>query len=191
METVVRKIDSIIPYENNAKIHTTSQIKSVARSIQEFGYVQPIVIDEAGVIIIGHCRFEAIKLLGKEEVECVIATGLTSEQVNALRLIDNKTNESDWDMTLLNEELRELTDTFDMENLGFSVLDLISLNSYEPDELALEDEETYSNNAEEQLLSTRVILHYDTEDEEDWLRQVLEADNDLGVVVYVRNLMEE
>ena len=67
--------------------------------------MQPIVIDRDGVIVIGHCRALAAKKLGMKEVPCVCVDDLTSEQVNALRLVDNKSNESDWDYDLLADEL--------------------------------------------------------------------------------------
>lgn len=67
--------------------------------------MQPIVVDRDDVIIIGHCRALAAKKLGMDEVPCVSMDDLTPEQVNALRLVDNKSNESDWDFDLLAEEL--------------------------------------------------------------------------------------
>lgn len=70
--------------------------------------MQPIVIDRDGVIVIGHCRALAAKKLGMKEVPCVCVDDLTPEQVNALRLVDNKSNESDWDFDLLKDELPEL-----------------------------------------------------------------------------------
>lgn len=87
------------------KKHDKRQINNVAESIKQYGFVQPIVIDRNGVIVIGHCRALAAKKLGMEEVPCVCVDDLTPEQVNALRLVDNKSNESDWDFDLLADEL--------------------------------------------------------------------------------------
>lgn len=95
----------IVPYAKNAKKHDNRQINNVAESIKQYGFVQPIVIDRDGVIVIGHCRALAAKKLGMEEVPCVCVDDLTPEQVNALRLVDNKSNESDWDFDLLADEL--------------------------------------------------------------------------------------
>ena len=78
-------IDSIVPYAANAKKHDKRQINNVAESIKQYGFVQPIVIDRDGVIVIGHCRALAAKKLGMEEVPCVCVDDLTPEQVNALR----------------------------------------------------------------------------------------------------------
>lgn len=94
--------------KKNAKKHDGTQIANVAESIKQFGFVQPIVIDKNGVIVIGHCRALAAKKLGLDEVPCVCVDDLTPEQVNALRIVDNKSNESEWDLDLLAEELPEL-----------------------------------------------------------------------------------
>ena len=98
----------IVPYAKNAKKHDNRQINNVAESIKQYGFVKPIVIDRDGVIVIGHCRALAAKKLGMKEVPCVCVDDLTPEQVNALRLVDNKSNESDWDYDLLADELAEL-----------------------------------------------------------------------------------
>ena len=105
MEITNKRIADIIPYDANAKKHDKRQINNVAESIKQYGFVQPIVIDRDGVIVIGHCRAMAAKKLGMEEVPCVCVDDLTPEQVNALRLVDNKSNESDWDFDLLSVEL--------------------------------------------------------------------------------------
>lgn len=105
MEITKRRLADIVPYAANAKKHDKRQINNVAESIKQYGFVQPIVIDRDGVIVIGHCRALAAKKLGMEEVPCVCVDDLTPEQVNALRLVDNKSNESDWDFALLADEL--------------------------------------------------------------------------------------
>lgn len=105
MEVKKRTLSSITAYGKNAKKHDKRQINNVAESIKQYGFVQPIVVDRNGVIVIGHCRALAAKKLGMEEVPCVCVDDLTPEQVNALRLVDNKSNESDWDFDLLADEL--------------------------------------------------------------------------------------
>lgn len=105
MEITKRRLADIVPYAGNAKKHDKRQINNVAESIKQYGFVQPIVIDRDGVIVIGHCRALAAKKLGMKEVPCVCVDDLTPEQVNALRLVDNKSNESDWDFDLLADEL--------------------------------------------------------------------------------------
>ena len=103
-----RLLADIVPYAKNAKKHDNRQINNVAESIKQYGFVQPIVIDRDGVIVIGHCRALAAKKLGMQEVPCVCVDDLTPEQVNALRLVDNKSNESDWDFDLLADEIQGL-----------------------------------------------------------------------------------
>lgn len=120
-------IREIIPYPKNAKKHDKKQIAQVAASIKEFGFNQPIVVDKQNVVIVGHGRLEAAKLLGLTDVP-VITVDLTEEQSKAYRLADNKLNESDWDMGLVIEELKGLSEPM-LELTGFDK-DLI----IEPDE---------------------------------------------------------
>lgn len=102
---------NITPYVLNAKKHPKKQIEQVANSIKEFGMNQPIVVDKQGVIIVGHGRYEALQSLGWEiKPEWVKVVDLTEEQAKAYRLADNKLNESDWDMNLVVEELKGLSD---------------------------------------------------------------------------------
>ena len=108
MNVESRLLADIVPYAKNAKKHDNRQINNVAESIKQYGFVQPIVIDRDGVIVIGHCRALAAKKLGMKEVPCVCVDDLTPEQVNALRIVDNKSNESDWDYDFLADELAEL-----------------------------------------------------------------------------------
>ena len=110
-------IKDIRPYKNNAKKHDETQINNVAESIRQYGFVQPIVIDKDGVIVIGHCRALAAKKLGLKEVPCVCVEDLTEEQVKALRIVDNKSNESEWDFDILPDELAEL----DLSNFSFDI----------------------------------------------------------------------
>ena len=108
METIERKLSELKPYSKNAKKHPLEQVKIVAQSIKEFGWAQPIVVDENNEILIGHGRLKAAKLLKLETAPVYVLEGLSEEQKKKLRLIDNKSNESDWDIELLKEELLEL-----------------------------------------------------------------------------------
>lgn len=119
----------IKPYEKNAKKHPKKQIEQVANSIKEFGMNQPIVVDKHGVIIVGHGRYEALKHLGIEiKDEYIKVVDLTEEQAKAYRLADNKLNESDWEMSLVIDELKGLSPEM-LDLTGFDK-DLI----IEPDE---------------------------------------------------------
>ena len=110
MKTIRKQLAEITPYAKNAKKHSRQQINNVAESIKQYGFVQPIVIDRNGVIVIGHCRALAAQKLGMAEVPCICVDDLTPEQVNALRLVDNKSAEdgASWDFDLLKGELPEL-----------------------------------------------------------------------------------
>jgi DNA modification methylase len=121
------KVAKLKPYKKNAKKHPKKQIQQVADSIKEFGFNQPIVVDKDNVVIVGHGRLEAAKLLKMETVPVMVAD-LTDEQANAYRLADNKLNESDWDMDLVIEELKGLQQPM-IDLTGFDA-DLI----IEPDE---------------------------------------------------------
>lgn len=134
MNVIQKKLSEIVPYAKNAKKHDKKQIANVAESIKQYGFVQPVVIDRDGVIVIGHCRAEAAKKLGMKTVPCVCVDDLTPEQVNALRLVDNKSNESAWDMDLLAEELPELDlSAFDFDwGLRDELDDSVIEDNYEP-----------------------------------------------------------
>ena len=111
--------DALKPYPGNAKQHPAAQVDHIANSIREFGFRQPIVVDADNVIVIGHGRLMAAKQLGMETVPVVRADDLNEAQIKALRLADNKTNESEWDFTTLEAELAELALEFDMSRFGF------------------------------------------------------------------------
>lgn len=182
-------LEKIRPYENNPKTHTDRQVEAVAESIKRFGAVQPIVVDPEMVIIIGHCRYEAALALNLKTFPVVIAN-LNPEQAKALRIIDNRTNESEWNTALLSGELKELVDSFELTTLGFSEADLLELTrDIEPDKLVLDNSMKYVRNANAQLMATRVILTYKTPEEERWLLERLGV-SELGVVAYVADLIK-
>lgn len=101
-------IKDLKPYERNAKKHDETQIKNVMESIKQFGMAQPLVVDKDNVLIIGHCWLIACKRLQMKEVPVVRMDELTQEQVDKLRLLDNKLNESEWDFDLLAEDVPTL-----------------------------------------------------------------------------------
>lgn len=101
-------VSELKPYPKNTKKHDETQIANVAQSIKEYGFVQPVVIDKNNVVVIGHCRLLAAKKLGMQTVPCVSVDELTEEQVKALRIVDNKTNESPWELDFLADELAEI-----------------------------------------------------------------------------------
>lgn len=97
MEIINKGIHELIPYEKNARKNDKA-VPLVAKSIEQFGFKVPIVIDKNNVIVCGHTRYKAAYALGIEEVPCIIADDLTDQQIKAYRLADNKVSEvSKWD----------------------------------------------------------------------------------------------
>ncbi len=151
-------ITEIKPYKKNAKKHPMEQVKHIANSIKEFGWQQPIVIDKNGEIVIGHGRYQAALYLGLDEVPVLRADDLTEEQIKALRLADNKTNESEWDNGLLSFELNEIVD-IDMSDFGFVVSEENEDSPKEEGEVPFTEELLLSHNY--------IVLYFDNEF--DWL----------------------
>ena len=117
-----RPLSMITPYKNNPRFNDNA-VEAVANSIKEFGFKVPIVVDKDGVIVTGHTRLKAAKKLGLKEVPVIVASDLTSEQIKAFRLADNKTAElAEWDETALQIELDTLS-SIDMNQFGFEELE--------------------------------------------------------------------
>lgn len=126
-------------YGDNPR-HNDNAVNAVAESIKEFGFKVPIMVDSNNVIVAGHTRLKAARLLGLDKVPCIVADDLTPEQVKAFRLADNKTSElAEWDFTLLEKELSELSD-IDMSMFGFTN-DELDFSDDIPQEVELPREE--------------------------------------------------
>lgn len=98
--------DKLIPYINNSRTHSEAQIHQITASIVEFGFTNPVLIDEKGMIIAGHGRVEAAKALGIDEVPTITLKGLTDIQRQAYVIADNKLSlNSDWDYENLRQEI--------------------------------------------------------------------------------------
>lgn len=124
-------IEKLIPYENNPRINENS-VEETANSIKEFGFKNPILVNEKLVIIAGHTRLKASQRLGLEKAPVIVIKGLTEEQENALRLADNKTGElSYWDFEKLIKEIDEI-ETIDLENFGFDYEELEAIGADNP-----------------------------------------------------------
>src|SRR5437868_10314881 len=109
MVVMMWPIEKILPYARNARRIPQKAIDKVAASIQEFGWRQPIVVDQDGVIIVGHVRLLAAQKLGLKEAPVHVASNLTPAQVRAYRLLDNRSHEeTGWDEELLGLELMDL-----------------------------------------------------------------------------------
>lgn len=124
----VQSISDIIPYENNPKLHPDDQVRLIADCVRECGFINPIVVDKHNVIVAGHGRFEAAKLLGLAEVPTIIVDHLSEAQVKAYRLADNQLAlKSGYDNDLLRFELGTLSEmdlSFDLEMTGFETAEI-------------------------------------------------------------------
>lgn len=121
-------IDRLKPYERNARRHPDAQIAQIAASIVEFGFTNPILVDPNGVIVAGHGRLAAAKRLGLQHVPVVVLDHLTSAQLRAMTIADNRLAElASWDEELLKFELEDLKAAdIDFDLLGFSPADFSS-----------------------------------------------------------------
>lgn len=135
-------IDELIFYERNARTHSDEQVEQIVNSIKEFGFTNPVLIDEDNVLIAGHGRTVAAKLLNMTEIPAIRLTGLSESQRKALRIADNQLAlNAGWDEELLRIELEDLNvDDFDLSLIGF--------NFDELDELINAPELTYQDESD-------------------------------------------
>lgn len=126
MNIEIIDINKIIPYDQNPRRNLN--VDKVARSIKEYGFQQPIVVDRGMIVIVGHTRLEASKKLGLKEVPVLIAD-LSPAKAKAYRIADNRLNQdSSWDFGLLNKEFTDLLDiNYDLNHLGFDEQELESI----------------------------------------------------------------
>lgn len=128
--TIVDKnINQIKPYKNNPKLHSKHQIKQIADSIKEFGFVNPVLLDENGEIIAGHGRFMAAQLLNMTTIPTITLSHLSDSQKRLYRIADNKLTElGKWDITALEIEIKELESlNLDLELTGFETEEIDNL----------------------------------------------------------------
>lgn len=135
LEVLYRDVKQLTPYANNSRSHTEAQINQVVSSIKEFGFTNPILIDEAGVVIAGHARLQAALKLKLDSVPCIALKDLTEAQKRVYVIADNKLAlNADWNIDLLLSEIEALKQNeFDTAILGF--------NDEELEQLAAELEE--------------------------------------------------
>jgi len=128
MEIKNIKISEIKAYPKNTKKHPKSQVEKIKKSITEFGFNVPLILNKDNEIIVGHGRLLAAKDIGMKKVPCIYKEGLTPSQIKAYRIADNRTAESEWDFDLLKEEFTDLSfDNFDLELTGFDSKELDSI----------------------------------------------------------------
>lgn len=137
-----KQTGELIPYSNNSRTHSEKQVQQVAASIKEFGFTNPILIDEDNGIIAGHGRLQAAQLLGMDTVPTIALEGFTEAQRKAYVIADNQlAMNAGWDLDALKVEVDRLTELdFDIDLLGFDDDMLAGLMEEEPDE-GLTDED--------------------------------------------------
>jgi DNA modification methylase len=162
------------PYERNARTHSPAQVEQVAASVREFGWTNPLLIDEDGLIIAGHGRLAAAKLLGLAAVPCIRVVGLSDQQKRALAIADNKLAlNAGWDEGLLAAELQSLGDLQGL--VGFSEDELVRLfkghaGLTDPDEAPEAPADPVSQHGDVWLLGTHRLLCGDATSAEDVAR---------------------
>ena len=140
-------IFEIIPYDKNPRKNDKA-VDVVAKSIKEFGFKVPIILDKNNVIIAGHTRLKAAEKLGLKEVPVLWADDLTPEQVKAFRIMDNKSSEyADWNLDLLKTELTDLKNlNFDLDLTGFTNTDIENIDKYLENKIKEVDENIKTEN---------------------------------------------
>lgn len=146
-----RPVANVTPYTKNPR-RNEKAVKAVAASLRQFGWQQPIVVDKAGVIVVGHTRYLAALAENMEKVPVLVASNLSDDQVRAYRIADNKTNEiAEWDVGLLSEELKALSDMGwnNFDGLAFSTQEIDALLSPLAAETFTPDRPTLANTVAE------------------------------------------
>ncbi len=164
------KTAELIPYVNNSRTHSEAQIKQVASSIKEFGFTNPIIIDEGNTILAGHGRLQAAQLLGLEQVPTQSVEGWSEAKKKAYIIADNKLAlNAGWDVELLKLELDAIGSLdFDVELTGFNDGEILNLNlDVEIGEMNAEDEwEGMPEFDQPDATSFRkVIVHFENPDD--------------------------
>jgi ParB-like chromosome segregation protein Spo0J len=134
MKIIYKNVEDLIPYVNNTRTHSKEQVNQIASSIKEFGFTNPVLIDEQGGIIAGHGRIMGAKLLKMDEVPTICLDGLSEAQKKAYIIADNKLAlNAGWDEDLLRLELMTLDEMgFNYSDLGFDFdFDIEELNNEE------------------------------------------------------------
>lgn len=175
MKIVYRPHRELVPYARNAMEHSETQVNQIVASIEEFGWTNPILIDESGEIIAGHGRVLAAEQMGYDPVPTITLAGLTAEQKRAYRLADNQlSRNAGWDEKLLISEISDLQELdFDIGLIGFSDLEINSLFNTEPDNPADHWTGMPDFNQEDQNGFHRMVIHFETaQDLQDFARLV-------------------
>lgn len=135
MELVNVNIADIVPYESNPRKNDQA-VDIVMKSIKEYGFLVPVILDDKNIIVAGHTRIKAAIKLGMTEVPVIYTENLTDAQIKAFRIMDNKTHEyAEWDMDLLKQEIISLSDmNYNLDLTGFNDAEIDDITGREPKE---------------------------------------------------------
>lgn len=162
MNIVYKKVSELIPYENNPR-NNDEAVDYVAKSIKEFGFKVPVVVDKDNIVVAGHTRLKACEKLGIDEVPCIVADDLTEDQIKAFRIADNKVSEyAQWDNDKLNMELLDID--IDMSEFGVFEIE-------DGEKLDIEDKEEKPEIEFTEVLGEEhnyIVLYFDNDI--DWLQ---------------------
>lgn len=174
-EIIYLSLNEIKPYKNNPRINDDA-VKMVAKSIEEFGFKNPLIVDSNKIIIAGHTRLKAAEKLGIEEIPVIIADDLTEDQANALRLVDNRTSElAEWDFEKLKQELDNINMSmhefdFNYDELNIEDLKPIEEDNFDLDEALQEIQEPKSKLGDVYQLGEHFLMCGDSTKSEDVLK---------------------
>lgn len=166
-----RALESLVPYARNARTHSDAQVAQIAASMKEWGWTNPVLIDETGGIIAGHGRVLAARKLGYTEVPAMVAEGWSEAQKKAYVLADNQlAMNAGWDADLLKLELQDLSIAgFDMDLLGFDSLESLlapepTEGNTDPDDAPEPEEQAVSNLGDVWILGSHRLVCGDCTD---------------------------
>ena len=176
------KLDKLSAYETNSRTHSDDQIDQIAASITEFGFTNPILIDENNVIIAGHGRLEAAKQLKLDEAPCLRLSHLSEAQKKAYVIADNKLAlNAGWDELLLRNEVLDLQDlSYDLKLLGFSEEELNAMLAG----IAEEEMPDLASGDREPFQQMTFVLH---DEQAEQVKEALEAAKDIGPFIDSQN----
>jgi len=183
--------ENLKTYANNAKLHTADQVEGIKKSIEKFGFNDPIAVWKDDVIIEGHGRLlAAMEMDDVKEVPVIRLDNLTDKERKAYVIAHNKLAlNTGFDNDLLGEELKTIMDDFDMTDFGFGDFELTMLTEdFEPEPFNDDEIAEYTQNGEVGLAKKRVIITYDDSQEED-IKSMLGVDEIKKVVYDIKELV--
>ena len=179
-------LERLIPYDKNAREHSTEQVAQIAASISEFGFLNPILVDSNDGIVAGHGRLSAAKELALDVVPVVVLDHLTENQKKAYVLVDNKLAENaTWNEDLLAEEIIKLNlQDFDLNILGWTDEELKSLQE---DGWATDIEDVIKNDEEHlDAIQAKITVLLDEENKEVVLNEINKFCNENNIFIEIK-----